>query len=79
MNSLTVYSTTWCGSCHRVMRQLDREGVEYDSIDIERDPAAAHFVMGVNGGKRTVPTVVFSDGAALTNLSVKDLLVRLRP
>ncbi|HVF20543.1 MAG TPA: NrdH-redoxin, partial [Mycobacteriales bacterium] len=25
------------------------------------------FVMGVNGGNRTVPTVLFPDGTALTN------------
>ena len=44
------------------MKQLDREGVAYDVVDIEHDPAAADYVMSVNGGNQTVPTVVFPDG-----------------
>lgn len=55
---LTMYSTAWCGYCHRLKSQLDREGIPYTVIDIEQDPAAAEFVMSVNGGNQTVPTVV---------------------
>lgn len=54
---LTMYSTPWCGYCHRLKSQLDREGIAYDVIDIEQDPAAADFVMSVNGGNQTVPTI----------------------
>ena len=75
---LTIYSTTWCGYCHRLMKQLDREGVEYTSVDIERDAVAAEFVQGVNGGNQTVPTVVYADGTAATNPSLKDVLARVR-
>ncbi len=74
---MTIYSTEWCGYCHRLMKQLDREGVGYAVVDIEKDPAAADYVMSVNGGNQTVPTVVFPDGSALTNPSlgqVKDKL-----
>jgi len=31
----------------------------------------------VNGGNQTVPTVVFPDGTALTNPSLKDVLARV--
>ena len=74
---MTIYSTQWCGYCHRLIRQLDREGVSYEYVDIEEDPDAAAFVMGVNGGNRTVPTVLFADGTALTNPSVAQVLSRL--
>ena len=74
---LTIYSTQWCGYCHRLMKQLDREQVNYDVVDIENDPAAAEFVMGVNGGNQTVPTVVFADGTALTNPSLAQVKERL--
>ena len=67
---LTMYSTSWCGYCHRLKSQLDREGIAYDVVDIERDPTAAQFVMSVNGGNQTVPTVRFADGSALTNPSI---------
>ncbi len=67
---LTMYSTSWCGYCHRLKSQLDREGIIYEVVDIERDPAAADYVMSVNGGNQTVPTVRFPDGTALTNPSI---------
>jgi mycoredoxin len=67
---LTMYSTPWCGYCYRLKSQLDREGIAYEVIDIEQDPAAAEFVMSVNGGNQTVPTMRFADGTALTNPSI---------
>jgi len=67
---ITMYSTTWCGYCRRLKSQLDREGIAYDVVDIEQDTAAAEFVMGVNGGNQTVPTVRFADGSALTNPTI---------
>jgi mycoredoxin len=77
---LTMYTTTWCGYCRRLKRQLAADGIEMMEVDIEQDPAAAEFVMSVNGGYQTVPTVVFPDGSALTNPSaavVKDRLQEL--
>jgi mycoredoxin len=67
---LTMYTTSWCGFCARLKAGLDRAGVEYAEVDIERDETAADLVMSVNGGNRTVPTLVFADGTALTNPSV---------
>ena len=73
---LTMYSTPWCGYCHRLQGQLDRVGIAFAVVDIEQDPAAAELVMSVNGGNRTVPTVVFPDGSALTNPSLRDVQKR---
>jgi len=67
---ITMYSTQWCGYCRRLKSQLDREGIEYTIVDIENDEVAADFVMSVNGGNQTVPTVRFEDGTALTNPTI---------
>lgn len=75
--TVTMYSTTWCGYCRRLRSQLDREGIAYDVIDIERDEDAAVYVMQVNGGNQTVPTVVFPDGTAATNPSLAEVKQRL--
>ena len=75
--AMTIYSTQWCGYCHRLMKQLDREDVAYEVVDIEHDPAAATLVMAVNEGRQTVPTVVFPDGSALTNPSVAEVKAAL--
>ena len=74
---MTIYSTEWCGYCHRLMKQLDREGVPYPAVDIEQDPASADLVTRVNGGNQTVPTVVFPDGSALTNPSLAQVKSKL--
>ncbi|WP_017627309.1 mycoredoxin [Nocardiopsis chromatogenes] len=70
---ITMYTTPWCGFCKRLKSQLAREGIAVDEVDIEQDPAAAEYVMQVNGGNQTVPTVLFGDGAALTNPSAKQV------
>jgi mycoredoxin len=75
---LTMYTTTWCAFCRRLKSQLARDGIEITEVNIEEDPAAADFVMSVNGGYQTVPTVVFSDGTALTNPSAAAVKQRLQ-
>ena len=75
--TVTMYSTTWCGYCRRLSSQMDREGIAYDVVDIERDEDAAVYVMLVNGGNQTVPTVVFPDGSAATNPSIAEVKQRL--
>jgi mycoredoxin len=74
---LTMYSTTWCAFCRRLKSLLAAEGIEIAEVNIEEDPAAADFVMSVNGGCQTVPTVVFPDGSALTNPSLAAVKQRL--
>jgi mycoredoxin len=46
-------------------------------VDIEQDPAAAEFVMSVNGGNQTVPTIVFPDGTTMVNPSAAQVRERL--
>jgi mycoredoxin len=78
--SVTMYSTPWCGYCMRLKGQMDREGIDYEVVDIEQHPEAAEIVERVNGGNQTVPTVVFEDGSAQTNPSIaqiKDKLAKL--
>jgi mycoredoxin len=76
-DQVTMYSTPWCGYCRRLKSQMEREGIAYVEVDIEADPAAADYVMSVNGGNQTVPTVVFPDGSALTNPTLVQVKARL--
>src|SRR5690349_909859 len=75
--TITMFSTTWCGYCRRLKSQLDREGIGYTEVNIEEVPKAADYVMQVNGGNQTVPTVVFPDGTAATNPSLAEVKARL--
>lgn len=75
--TVTMFSTSWCGYCRRLKSQMDGAGIAYDEVNIEEQPAAAGFVEQVNGGNRTVPTVLFPDGSAATNPSLADVQRRL--
>jgi mycoredoxin len=72
-----MYTTRWCGFCRRLKSQLAREGIEVREVDIETEPDAAEYVMGVNGGNQTVPTVVLPDGTVFTNPSLAQVKERL--
>ena len=74
---LTMYTTTWCGFCKNLKRQLGKAGVEVNEVNIELDPEAAKFVESVNGGNQTVPTVLFPDGSTLCNPSAAQVQKKL--
>ena len=61
--SVTMFSTSWCGYCNRLKAQMGREGIAFTEVDIEQEPEAVQFVMEVNGGNQTVPTLLFPDGS----------------
>lgn len=75
--AFTLYSTPWCGYCHRLKGQLTREGIAFDEVDIEAQPDAAAVVESANAGNQTVPTLVFADGTSLTNPSVNQVKAKL--
>jgi mycoredoxin len=74
---VTMFTTTWCGYCVRLKKLMQREGIEFAEVDIEQDPTAAELVMQANGGNRTVPTLLFADGSALTNPSIDQVKAQL--
>ena len=75
--AITVYGTNWCGDCKRAKLFFDTHGIGYDWIDIEQDADAALKVMEVNGGYRSVPTIVFEDGSVLVEPSNAELAQQL--
>ena len=38
MSKITVYSTDFCSFCTRAKALLDARGLEYEEINLERDP-----------------------------------------
>ena len=75
--TFTMYSSPWCGYLHRLKGQLQREGIEFREVDIERQPEAAAIVEQVNAGNQTVPTLVFADGSAMTNPSLAQVKAKI--
>ena len=59
--------------CLLAKRVLDKTGTAYEWIDISKDAGAARKVVEINGGFRTVPTIVFPDGRVLVEPSASEL------
>ncbi|MHB0857002.1 MAG: glutaredoxin family protein [Anaerolineae bacterium] len=55
---VTLYVTSWCFASRRARTLLERLDVPHKSIDIEQDPDAAQRVEELNGGYRSVPTIL---------------------
>ena len=72
-----MYSADWCGDCVRSKRLLDSLEVSYELIDVESVPGASEKVIEINGGKRSIPVILFPDGTHLTEPSDIDLKVKL--
>ena len=75
--SVTVFTTTTCGPCRRLKRELEDSQIEYLEVNLELDDEAAEWVMRVNAGDRAVPTVKFADESTLTNPSIDAVRAKL--
>ena len=60
---IKMYTTSWCSDCHVTKNVLKQRGIEFQEINIEQDETAAEYVMSVNGGKRSVPTLEYNGQA----------------
>lgn len=74
---LRVIGASWCPDCKRAKTFLGQHRIEFDWIDMESDPTAQAEVERINGGKRIIPTIIFSDGSILTEPSNDELAEKL--
>lgn len=57
--TITVYTKPACVQCKATYRALDKEGIEYEVVDISQDPEARDYVMAL--GYLQAPVVVAGD------------------
>ena len=69
MSEITMYGAEWCGDCRRSKMFLDGTNVAYNYVDVEADASASDKVIEINGGMRSIPVIIFSDGTHLTEPS----------
>jgi mycoredoxin len=74
--TIKMYVTTWCGDCRMARRWFDSHGIPYEYINIEEDDKAAEFVARINGGYKSVPTIVFPDGSILVEPGPRELATK---
>jgi glutaredoxin-like protein len=75
---ITMYGADWCGDCRRSKRLFEELDVQVNHIDVEADASSAAKVIEINGGAKSIPVIVFSDGTHLTEPSDNDLKAKLQ-
>jgi mycoredoxin len=78
MDKIKIYGTAWCPDCARAKQIFTKLKVPFDWINIEQDKNAAEYVEKINGGFKSVPTIVFPDQSVLVEPSNADLEKKLR-
>ena len=68
-SKIVIYGADWCGDCLRAKRFLNQFNIPYQWINIDRDELGEEFVLKVNKGMRSIPTIVFEDGSILVEPS----------
>ncbi|MFY9783123.1 MAG: FAD-dependent oxidoreductase [Acidimicrobiales bacterium] len=76
-DTITVIGATWCPDCRRAKEFLAEQRVAYEFIDLEQHPEATEIVERVNGGSRSIPTILFPDGSHLTEPGNDELAEKL--
>lgn len=59
---ITLYGGDDCDDTERVVGRLRQWGVPFHEVILENDPDAERFVIFINGGYRSTPTLVFGEG-----------------
>lgn len=75
--SITMYGTLWCSDCKRTKQFFGEQRIHYTFIDVDKDPDGLAVVERVNGGKQSIPTLVFGDGSTLVEPSNAELAAKL--
>ena len=68
-----MYTTEYCSDCYRAKKFFETNNIQYLKIGLEGNEEATQFVMQVNKGSRSVPTIIFPDGSVLVEPSWSEL------
>ena len=75
-SQIVMYVTEYCADCMRVKRFFDLNHIPHLRVGLEGDEQAAGFVLQINRGYRSVPTIVFPDGSVLVEPNWQDLMAK---
>lgn len=73
---VTMYGADWCRDCRRSEALLDSLDIEWEKIDVEKDPTAADRAHAISG-RLNIPVVHFTDGTFQVEPSDNDLKTKL--
>ncbi|MDI6694320.1 MAG: glutaredoxin family protein [Anaerolineales bacterium] len=80
--SITVYGATDCDDTQRTRNRLRLLNVPFREVNIDHDKEAERFVVFINSGSRSTPTLVIGEGKVKTimteptNAEIDELVIR---
>ncbi len=74
---IIMYSTEYCGDCRRAKMFFETNQIEFVNVGLENNEEATKFVIQLNNGYRSVPTIVFPDGSVLVEPGWDELQEKL--
>lgn len=77
MEQIIVYGAPWCPDCRRAKAFLTEQRVPYRWVDIDEDAAGRARVETLQGGGRTIPTIILPDGSFVLEPTNAELAARL--
>jgi mycoredoxin len=76
---IVMYTTEHCADCNRAKAFFDANHIKYMKVGLEGNEKATEFVLRLNQGYRSVPTIVFPDGSVLAEPSWEELRQKIAP
>jgi len=70
---IVMYTTQYCSDCLRAKAFFEANDIPYVRVLLEGNHEATEFVMNMNNGFRSVPTIIFPDGSVLVEPSWQEL------
>ena len=64
MAKVEIYTSPFCGYCHRAKMLLNAKGVAFEEFDVMMDPAKKREMLDRSDGRSTVPQI-FIDGKGI--------------
>jgi mycoredoxin len=70
---IVMYTTEYCSDCMRAKKFFELNNIPHLRVGLEGNTDATEFVMQVNNGYRSVPTIIFPDGTILVEPNWEEL------
>ena len=74
---IVMYTTEYCSDCVRAKKFFEANNIPHLRVMLEGNEEATEFVMRVNNGYRSVPTIVFPDGSILVEPGWEELRAKI--
>jgi len=68
-----MYITNYCSDCIRAKKFFEVNNIPHPPIGMEGNAEATDFVIKINNGYKSVPTIVFPDGSVLIEQDWEEL------